>query len=223
MSKTLVVPTANGLPAHLQADTPTGNENISASDLAIPYISLLQSLSKPCVKGNAEYVKGAEPGMFYNTVSKELSSEFTCANMFVKTVYVCNKKKELGEDYQGEHTSEDEAIAHLESQGLNPNDYAVTETAKHMLAIIDPDTGKLKTAAVMSLRSSGLKTSRNWNTQILANYPNADRFAGIWKVTAIMQSNRKGQWFTPNVELIGYAGEELYAELQEKYQQWHDA
>jgi len=220
MSKALIQPVSTQLPAHLVTDTAAGNENLTGDDLAVPYISLLQSLSKPCTKGTPQYVQGAEAGTFYNTVTKKTSEELTCANMFMDTIFSVNKKRKLGDDFQGEFVSEDAALEHLESEGLNPVDYDIVETAKHMLALLDPKTGELQSAGIFSFRNTALKASRMWNTQILSSYPDADRFAGIWKITAGSTSNKMGAWFIPNVELIGFASADLYKELQAKYKQW---
>lgn len=215
-----LVNNVDALPAHLQTEVGKGNENISSDDLAIPYISLLQSLSKPCTKGTAEYVKGAEAGQFFNSVSKGLTDDFLCANMFVDTIFAVNKMRDKGEDFQGEHTSEAAALDHLEAEGLNPADYDIKEVHKHMLAIFNAETGELESAAIYSFRNTALKASRMWNTQILSKYPNADRFAGIWKVSALTNSNSKGTWFTPQVELVGFANEEVYEVLKERFTTW---
>lgn len=216
----LVVKDASTLPAHLATDKAVGNENLGADSLAIPYISLLQNMSKVCTKGSAEYIKGAEPGQFHNTVTGELSDEIVCANMFMDVVYSANKKQELGDDYQGDHPSFEAAVDHIEGQGLNANDYNIIEVHKHMLALFDEKSGELKSAAIYSFRNTALKSSRSWNSQILSEYPNADRFAGIWKIEPKLNSNNKGSWYTPAVSLIGYANEDVYESLKEKYSQW---
>lgn len=219
MSNALMTKT-DSLPAHLVTETAKGNENIDSSSLATPYISLLQSLSKACTKGTAEYVKGVESGQFFNTVSKKASDTILCANMFSDVVFNANQKRSLGNDYKGEHASVDAAIAHLEAEGVNPNDYDISETHKHMLALFDEETGELESGAIFSFRNTALKSSRLWNTQILSEYPNADRFAGIWKMSAITNSNSQGTWFTPSVELVGYASEETHNLLKERFDQW---
>ena len=220
MTNTLVAQNANTLPDYLKTDVALGNENLTSETLAVPYISLLQNLSKPCVKGSAEYVKGAEAGQFFNTVSKSLTEEIICCNMFVDVVFAVNKKRDLGDDYQGEFVNTEDAMSHLEAEKLNPNDYDVKEVHKHTLAIFDSKTGELDSAAVFSMRNTALKSSRTWNTQIVSAYPNADRFSGIWKLTPKMNSNAKGSWYTPDVELMGYPSEETHAMLTEKFALW---
>ncbi len=221
MANNLIAKPATSLPDYLKTDVAVGNENLSADDLTVPYISLLQSISKPCTKGSPEYIKGATAGMFYNTVTKEVSDEILCANMFVNTVFSVNKKRNLGDDFQGEFANSEDAMEHLEAEGLNPADYDIKENHKHTLALFNEKTGDLESAAIFSFRNTALKASRMWNTQIVSSYPNADRFAGIWKVTPQMQSNNLGQWYTPNIELAGYPSPEVYDILKEKYGQWH--
>ncbi len=54
------------------ADSGMGLENIEKTDLALPFLKLLQSGSDETKKKHAKYVEGAEAGMFYNTVTKKL-------------------------------------------------------------------------------------------------------------------------------------------------------
>ena len=53
-------------------DSGMGLENIDKEDLALPFLKLLQAGSFETKKKHAKYVEGAEPGMFYNTVTKKL-------------------------------------------------------------------------------------------------------------------------------------------------------
>ena len=41
-------------------------------DFSIPYLTLLQDLSPQCKKKDGAYIDGAEPGMLFNTVTKEV-------------------------------------------------------------------------------------------------------------------------------------------------------
>ncbi len=62
------------LPAEMNfiQDAGAGLENIDKDDLALPFLKLLQSGSDETKKKHANYVEGAEAGMFYNTVTKRL-------------------------------------------------------------------------------------------------------------------------------------------------------
>jgi len=200
-----------------------GNDNVDSSVLAIPYISLLQSLSKACTEGTADYIEGARPGKFLNSVTKEISDNIICANMFMNVIFTANKKRNLGDDFKGEHATREAAVQHLEAEGVNPEDYDIEEVHKHMLTLLDPDTGEILSGAIFSFRKTGLKTSRQWNSHILTEYPNADRFAGIWKMSNKTTSNSKGTWQTVQLDLIGFASEKTHAALKEHYPKWANA
>ena len=53
--------------------TGVGTQNMTSADQAIPFLSLLQALSK-CISDPAKKVEGAAAGMIMNSVSKELYS-----------------------------------------------------------------------------------------------------------------------------------------------------
>ena len=55
-----------------EADAKLGLENMDHDDLALPFLKLLQNSSDETKKKHSAYVEGAEPGMFYNTVTKKL-------------------------------------------------------------------------------------------------------------------------------------------------------
>ena len=55
-----------------EADAQMGFENVKTESLAPPILKLLQNGSSEAQKRNQNYVDGAEPGMFLNTVTKQL-------------------------------------------------------------------------------------------------------------------------------------------------------
>ena len=59
-------------------------EQFAPAQLTIPRISVLQDLSPQVKTRDAEYVKGAEPGMIFNTVQRWLAREF----LFVPSKFV---------------------------------------------------------------------------------------------------------------------------------------
>ena len=49
-----------------------GLENVDSESIAIPFLRVLQSNSPQCDEAQAEFMEGARPGMFLETVSGEL-------------------------------------------------------------------------------------------------------------------------------------------------------
>ena len=55
-----------------EADADKGTQNITQEDLALPFLKVLMPLSPEVNKMDGKYVKDAEPGMIYNSVTQEL-------------------------------------------------------------------------------------------------------------------------------------------------------
>ena len=53
-------------------DSAAGFENVKTTSLALPILKLLQNGSGEAQRRNQNYVEGAEPGMLFNTVTKQL-------------------------------------------------------------------------------------------------------------------------------------------------------
>lgn len=51
-----------------------GFENTTAADFSVPFLSVLQDGSPQVKENKEEYIEGAKPGMFFNTVTLELMS-----------------------------------------------------------------------------------------------------------------------------------------------------
>jgi len=49
-----------------------GFENVAAKDYAIPFIKIVDKSSGVAIKGGDQYIEGCEPGMIFDTVTKEV-------------------------------------------------------------------------------------------------------------------------------------------------------
>lgn len=219
----IIAPAEDGanLPEHVRNSTGAGNDNVDASDMLIPRIKLLQSLSPELDTTKAAYLPGAKSGQFLNTNTQELFDELYLVNLFYEHMYCVFKKRKLGGGFKGAFPSLDAANAAIEEMcqsddELMPQMLETIETARHTLLTINPRTGKME-PAVIDMTSTKLQVSRAWNTNI--NRYGGDRFAAIWKMTSASVTNSKGTFFNLNVSFVGYLNDELYAGAKEKYQQ----
>lgn len=55
-----------------EEDVGAGFEDFTSDDLQIPFINILQSLSHQVDEDDALYIKGAKPGMMFNSVTEEI-------------------------------------------------------------------------------------------------------------------------------------------------------
>ena len=58
--------------ADLATASGAGLETVRGSDLAIPFLQILQQLSPVVNEGKSDYIEGAKPGMVINSVTNQL-------------------------------------------------------------------------------------------------------------------------------------------------------
>ena len=217
--QTALITTNEAMPAHLAGVGAIGNENIGADTLATPRLYLLQALSDQVVKGNPNYVAGAQSGMFLNSISNELYDELWAANLFMTRLYNVNKKRIFGQkEWKGTFPSVEAAVAKLTADGCNVADYDIVDTHIHTLAIVDPVSGNILTPVQYSMKGTALRESRAWNSNIVTHGPSVPRFSSIWKMTSKLNTNNKGSWYTPQFSFAGWSPEPMYAELNTLFQ-----
>tara|TARA_R110001599_G_scaffold112655_1_gene277508 strand:- start:56 stop:820 length:765 start_codon:yes stop_codon:yes gene_type:complete len=149
------------------ADSGMGLENIEKSDLALPFLKLLQSGSYETKKKHAKHVEGAEAGMFYNTVTKKLyngEKGIEIIPVFYKMTYpewapfeksegrpISNDR---GPGIMAETTQNDQRKDMLKSGN------EIIKTANHFVIV----KGDRPEKALMTMKSTQLTESRNWNS-----------------------------------------------------------
>ena len=149
------------------SDSGMGLENIDKSDLALPFLKLLQSGSDETKKKHAKYVEGAEAGMFYNTVTKKLydgEKGIQVIPVFYKMTYPewAPFEKREGRPI---HPDRGPGIMSKVTQNernkdMLDNGNEIIKTANHFVII----NGDKPEKALMAMKSTQLKVSRGWNS-----------------------------------------------------------
>ena len=147
-TRDVTVKKEGNLPAEMNfvQDAGAGLENIDKDDLALQFLKLLQSGSDETKKKHANYVEGAEAGMFYNTVTKRLYDgekgiEIIPCYYKGPEILAKTKKNSSGKD-------------------CLDNGNEIIKTANHFVII----NGEKPEKALMAMKSTQLKVSRNWNS-----------------------------------------------------------
>jgi len=199
-----------------EADAFAGLENVKSESVALPILKLLQNGSGEAQKRNQNYVEGAEPGMFLNTVTKKLYNGDAGIN-----VIPCHYKLEYQEwaDY-GTGSGRPENIFGDDSDILEkttkdsmgkdrlPNGNYILTTGQHYVLIL-AENGSAE-SALISLSSSQGKISRKWNSMMMGitldgkdgPYTPAS-FSHIYKLNSVLNSGKGNQWYGYNVSLVG--------------------
>lgn len=228
------------------ADVGAGLQNVDQDSLAIPFLTVLHFQSPQVIKGNADYVEGAESGMFFNSVTKELFDGESGVR-FIQCDYTRRfvqwGSRNSGGGYKGDY-SVDEA-ADMEQAGT---------VVKHEMKLMYPinDTGEIsdKKSDVlvdtrnhlglmyseaseewqpcwMPMKSTNIKHSKALVTA-LNNIKRQDAsgkkvtpptFLTECLLTSAPESNDEGDWFSIRPALVGdVESAELYHQGKSFYE-----
>lgn len=214
----------------LESDADQGLSNIGHDDLALPFLKILGQLSPEVNKRDGKYVKGAEPGMIYNSVTGDLFDGEEGIQ-----VIPCHYKLEYIEwQDRGEGPGAPVAIHPSSSDILSQttrgadfkdrlsNGNYVEKTASHFIII----NAQTPTTALIAMKSTQLKTSRKWNSMMQSIKLKGKNglftpasFSHTYKLRTIPQSNDKGQWFGWEVSKIGPIEDQgLYQQAKSFYE-----
>jgi len=200
------------LASMFEEDKAAGMEGMDRDDFAMPFLRVLGQLSPETNKRDAKYVEGAEPGMIFNTVTKQAYDGEKGLN-----IIPCGYKREYVEwSDRGEGTSAPVAI-HPVSSGIIkeatrgadwkdrlPNGNYLENTASYFVLTEDMQQ------ALISMKSTQLKVSRTWNSMMNSikikgsnGLFTPSAYSHVYNLKTVQQSNDKGTWFGWNVTLVG--------------------
>ena len=192
----------------------SGFEEADSSAYAIPFIQILQSSSPQCKKSDGAYIKGAEEGMLYNTVTQELYDGDEGVHAI--PVHYTNRfnewaPRESGGGLIGTFTPDS-----LPTTTRNPRGQDITEggnvladTRNHYVLILK---GGVVSPALLSMASTQIKKSRQWMSKMQGikvkdpasgMFVTAAMYSREYKITTRAESNDKGSWYGYHVELVG--------------------
>ena len=197
-----------------EGDAHAGFENVNTTSLALPILKLLQNGSGEAQKRNQNYVEGAEPGMFLNTVTKKLYDGAKGIE-----VIPCHYKLEYQEwaDF-GTGSGRPENIYDANSDILSKtknemgkdrldNGNYILTVGQHYVLICD---GISTENALISMSSSQGKVSRKWNSMMMSitldgkNGPyTPPSFSHKYRLTSVLNSGKGNQWYGYNVTKVG--------------------
>ena len=211
-----------------EGDAHAGFENVNTTSLALPIIKLLQNSSGEAQKRNQNYVEGAEPGMFLNTVTKKLYDG--TKGMEVVPCYYKLEYQEWADYGTGSNRPENifDANSDILSKTKNEkgkdrleNGHYIQTVGQHYVLIKD---GNSTENALISMSSSQGKVSRKWNSMMMSitldgkNGPyTPPSFSHKYKLTSVLNSGKGNQWYGYNVIKVGPVEEPALYERAKKF------
>ena len=201
--------------AMFMEDEGVGREAMTAKDLAIPRLSVLQALSPQCTKGDAAYIKGAESGEIFDNINRRrFSGEegLIVVPVSYRRTHLEWKTRKAGGGFVADHGADDSIVQQCTKnelgQDILPNGNEVIQVAEYFCFIIDPET-KMPSQCVLSMSKTQFKKAKLWNsmmTNLLVPKPdgtgsfNPAIFYMSYKLTTVPESNDKGNWFGWKIE-----------------------
>ena len=197
-----------------EADANKGFQQMSQEDLALPFLKVLGQLSPEVNTRHAKHIDKAKPGMILNTVTNELydgTEGIQVIPCYYKREYV--EWKERGESLGAPvaiHSTDSDVVASAKRDNMNkdrlPNGNYLENTASHFVLV----TGTNTSTALITMKSTQLKTSKKWNTMMLGiklkgkeGLFTPPTYSHVYKLKTVQQSNDKGTWFGWDVNKIG--------------------
>lgn len=187
-----------------------GFENVSAKDVVIPRMTILQALSPQIKKKAAEYIEGAEAGMFCNVATGDVFEEtIKVIPCHFETRYLEWAPRSTGKGLVRDHGSDGDCLELNATQKENdagvlkwitPAGNEIIETATYHCVLIKPDGSFEK--VFLPLSSTALKASRKWMTMLTNEKVegrngmfNPPIFWRAWDVFVTEESKGEDDWF----------------------------
>lgn len=188
-----------------------GSEQVTAQDLMLPRLKILQKLSPELDETTGSYIEGAKQGMIMNSVSGSLATSLYVVNLKFTRSTVVWRKRAAGAGIFGTFNDEAEAIAAIEEANQPVDQYDIVETPTHLVMILNDDA-EPQGIALIDMPSSKGTCSRKWNTLISEQEQMGNpRFGCVWELSTVARTNKSGQGYHNfDVELAAVAGDEIY-------------
>jgi len=193
-------------PIDFSVDSSAGFEGLTQSDLAIPFISLMQKTSQ-----KVEELDHVQPGTIFNSVTQETQDSICVIPVSYKREFVEWVPTEQGGGYVAAHAPNSDttkSATWVEGKCVLPNGNQLVETANHfVLVVTDSDT----TRGLVTMSSSQLKKNRRWNSLMLGlkmqdaegNSFTPARYSHQYHLSVCKEQKANKTWFGWEIELLG--------------------
>ena len=196
----------------------TGLEDTTQEDFAIPFLQVLQALSPQLNKNDGKYIKGAEQGNIYNTVTGEAvdgDDGLVVVPCYYQKKYLEWAPRESGGGLINTHTSRDilsQTTKNERGQFVLSNGNYIAETAHFYVMVCSEDESEW-TTAVIAMTSTQLSKARKWVSQMKQRrvknsagaMVEAPMFLFKYRLKTTAEQNDRGSWYGWSIGVEGQA------------------
>jgi hypothetical protein len=188
-------------------ETAGDGASFDSSEMQIPFVRILQAMSPQLSKKKPEFIEGASQGDVYNTVTSQYwdgEEGIVVIPCYQTTKYLEFIPREQGGGFQGEIAANDPILTKAKREGskeILPSGNELVKSDQHYCLVVEED-GSFQ-PAVIDMKSSQLKVSRRWKTQIAmqkVKHPKTGDmvtpavYATMWRLATTEESNDQGTW-----------------------------
>jgi len=220
----------NALPMEvslLEEDANIGLSNMSMEDLSIPFLRILGDMSPQVKKSKEEYVEGAEPGMIFNTVTREIfggEKGVTIIPCFYNANFLEWSDRGTGSSAPVVHSIGSDIVSQTAEDKdrklrLDNGNY-IERTHNHYCLYVDEKNGATS-QCLITMKSSQLKHSRRWNSVQMGIKIQGKNglftpaiYSHSYRLTTRPESNDKGDWYGWNINKVGPVNKDTYQDAK---------
>ena len=194
----------------MSKDSGGGFEEVTSSDVQIPFIRVIQALSPQIKKSDSAFIKGASQGDIFNTVTKQFWSAeegILVIPIHFQMKFLEFVPRDQGGGFVGELNPASEEVKKAKKIDKNSsielleNDNELVRTVQHYVKIVHED-GTLENA-IVDMKKTQLKKSRQWMSIMMMQKHNGKTlpsFSQVYRLKTVEESNDKGNWYTWSVQ-----------------------
>lgn len=190
-----------------------GYENQTSADLLVPFLSLIQTMSPQLIAKKSEYIEGAAPGMFFDSVTQDLfdgEKGVTLVPCLTEHVFTEWVPREKGGGFRGRHDPASEVVVAARARSSRLNDMQTDEgndliETFYMYCVLLDEEEQVVGPVVLSFTSSKIKMYKRYMNLVYKFKGNVPLFAHKFRLTSFDDENTQGQPFK-NVKLVPTAG-----------------
>lgn len=204
------------LPAYIKQGQGRGSENVGSQDIQIPRIDIIQALSPQHQKNKPEYIEGAEIGMLFNTLTRDLYPEgVTVVPVYYDKQFIVWKDQKKGGGFKGAFSKDQQSEAEALASELG-EDFECVETPTQICILVDDDGNPVHEVSIPMAKSK-MKINKQWNS--LIRLQGGDRFSRQYRLVSVPDENSEGQeYLNYQVTRAGFPTEAAYLYAEALYE-----
>lgn len=208
---------AETMPDYIKKGEARGSENVKTDDLTIPRLEIIQAISPQMDEKSGEYIPGAKPGQFTNSVTNQLyGSEVMLVPVHYSKQYLVWTDRDKGGGFHGAYPTPKEALDRANQEGGEKAGVKVIDTPTHLCLLVNQHAGAVD-EVIVSMPRTKAKVSRQWNSMI--RMAGGDRFSRVYRMTSQQEENKKGKFHNFVIAQSGYPAKALYEKAEKLYNQ----